>query len=178
MLPWPGQLEFSWETAAEEGTYSARLAAQESPIIEYTLHGAGVQRANALYLPAGIYSLELSAGQTSLEHFAVSIAAVRDDAIELEPNDKISEATVLHAGAEISGSLQVEGDIDLYCFALEEPGRVRVIVSGAAGEGAYQLAVASTDDNQGAFDGTCGRHKGSCRSIFGGRQIHFAAYER
>lgn len=148
MLPWPGQLEFSWETAAEEGTYSARLAAQESPIIEYTLHGAGVQRANALYLPAGIYSLELSAGQTSLEHFAVSIAAVRDDAIELEPNDKISEATVLHAGAEISGSLQVEGDIDLYCFALEEPGRVRVIVSGAAGEGAYQLAVASTDDNR------------------------------
>ena len=146
LLPYPAAVSLAWEASEVEGSYSLVLASGGKNVIAYRLSGGASQRTNALFLAPGVYTLTLAAGQSPLERFDLTLSAVRNDNIELEPNDTIPEATRIATGVEISASLQTEADVDLYRFALEEPGRARISLTGGQAANAYALSLASAID--------------------------------
>lgn len=146
LLPYPAEVSLAWEASEVDGSYFLSLASDEKGVIAYRLNGGVSQRTNALFLAPGVYMLTLTAGQSALDRFDLTLSAVRNDNIELEPNDGIPEATRIATGLEISASLQAETDVDLYCFALEKPGRTRISLTGGQAVDAYALSLASAID--------------------------------
>ena len=144
LLPFPAEVAFAWEAAEAEGTFSAVLARGDENVIAYRLEGGVSQRTNVFYLSPGVYTLTLTSSRAPLGHFSLTCTATPKADIELEPNDAIATATPIGTGTEVAASLQTEEDIDLYRFTLAAPGRVRVLLDGAAD--AYTLSLAPAAD--------------------------------
>ena len=143
LLPYPAEVTLAWNASEAEGAFSAVLARDGENVIAYRLGSGASQRTNVFYLPPDVYTLTLTSAHSSLEQFSLTFSAIRNEHIELEPNDTIASATPIVTGAAVSASLQTEEDVDIYCFTLDEPGRVRATLAGAAD--AYALSLAASD---------------------------------
>ena len=153
LLPFPARVQLAWGASDEKSSSAAFVAGlyqglqTADPYIAYSLRlSEDVQQAQPAFLPAGVYRLNVSAASNRAREYTFVLNASPAWQCEAESNDTIPAATPVTLGQAWQGTLQKDGDIDIYSFTLEKPMAVTVTMAAeASGSASTRYALSLAD---------------------------------
>lgn len=142
ILPYAARVTLNWQSGEDDGTRTAYEIAlykadqQETPIVSYSLKASqAVQQSQPLFLDAGVYFLNVTAGRDDFGAYTLELTADTGIVIESEPNNIVSQANEVDTDTDVHAALGSEDDIDIFAFTLDEQAAVSVTMTSETAQG-------------------------------------------
>lgn len=125
-----------WQSGDSDGKKEAyeivmtKKDTPEEPIFSYTLKASkATQQSRAIFLDAGIYQIQITAGEAEFGAYTLELLAQAGIEMEHEPNDTLTEANKIKTDQKIYGALSQKEDVDVYTFTLDQQAAVSIYIS-------------------------------------------------
>ncbi len=136
VLPYDAKVTLLWQSGDSDGKKEAyeivmtKKDTPEEPIFSYTLKASkATQQSRAIFLDAGIYQIQITAGEAEFGAYTLELLAQAGIEMEHEPNDTLTEANKIKTDQKIYGALSQKEDVDVYTFTLDQQAAVSIYIS-------------------------------------------------
>ena len=156
LLPHSSKVQIVWQSGEEQKNsvaYQLELFDGNDStdrIISYDLKlSDSKQKTTPLFLPGGVYYIQISAVKSVDADYSLSFQASAGDNYEREKNDSPEKANVLKTNQMYTGSLFEKTDEDWYRFRIEQPGSIKVTIGAEATGNKTSKFIATVCDIEG-----------------------------
>ena len=156
LIPETSKVQIVWKAGEKNGNATAFTAALYSAdnmtdcIISYDLRlSTSKQMGTPLFLPAGVYYIQISAERFEDTDYMLALQAEEAEYFETENNNSFEKANEIVPGQVYSGSLFEKEDVDWFRFTIEQPGAAQMILSSTASTAKQSLFTGQLLDSTG-----------------------------